>query len=29
LSNNPRVEVAKSNAGPNTLRTKTAGGLNW
>jgi hypothetical protein len=41
LHNNPRVEVAESNAGPNTLddllvsrpggvvRTKTAGGLNW
>jgi hypothetical protein len=41
LSNNPRVEVAESNAGPNTLddllvsrpggviRTKTVGGLNW
>jgi len=41
LHNNPRVEVAEQNAGPNTLddllvsrpggvvRTKTAGGLNW
>jgi hypothetical protein len=41
LHNNPRVEVAEANAGPNTLddllvsrpggvvRTKTAGGLNW
>jgi hypothetical protein len=41
LHNNPRVEVAESNAGPNTLddllvsrpggvvRTKTPGGLNW
>ncbi|MFN5486342.1 MAG: hypothetical protein ACK5AX_16135, partial [Bradyrhizobium sp.] len=41
LHNNPRVEVAESNAGPNPLddllvsrpggvvRTKTAGGLNW
>ncbi|HLZ05058.1 MAG TPA: hypothetical protein VKR55_23265 [Bradyrhizobium sp.] len=41
LSNNPRVEVAESNAGPSTLddllvsrpggvvRTKTPGGLNW
>jgi hypothetical protein len=41
LHNNPRVEVAESNAGANTLddllvsrpggvvRTKTAGGLNW
>lgn len=41
LQNNPRVEVAEQNAGPNTLddllvsrpggvvRTKTAGGLNW
>lgn len=41
LHNNPRVEVAESNAGPNTLddllvsrpggvvRTRTAGGLNW
>jgi hypothetical protein len=41
LHNNPRVEVAEGNAGPNTLddllvsrpggvvRTKTAGGLNW
>src|SRR6478672_11475062 len=41
LHNNPRVEVAESNSGPNTLddllvsrpggvvRTKTAGGLNW
>ena len=41
LHNNPRVEVAETNAGPNTLddllvsrpggvvRTKTAGGLNW
>jgi hypothetical protein len=41
LHNNPRVEVAESNAGPNTLddllvsrpggvvRTKMAGGLNW
>jgi hypothetical protein len=41
LHNNPRVEVAEINAGPNTLddllvsrpggvvRTKTAGGLNW
>ena len=41
LHNNPRVEVAENNAGPNTLddllvsrpggivRTKTAGGLNW
>jgi hypothetical protein len=41
LSNNPRVEVAEQNAGPNTLddllvsrpggvvRTKTPGGLNW
>jgi hypothetical protein len=41
LHNNPRVEVAESNAGPNTfddllvsqpggvVRTKTAGGLNW
>jgi hypothetical protein len=41
LHNNPRVEVAESNAGPNTLddllvsrpggvvRTKIAGGLNW
>jgi hypothetical protein len=41
LHNNPRVEIAESNAGPNTLddlltsrsggviRTKTAGGLNW
>ncbi len=41
LNNNPRVEVAEANAGPNTLddllvsrpggvvRTKTAGGLNW
>lgn len=41
LHNNPRVEVAESNAGPNTLddllvsrpggvvRTKVAGGLNW
>jgi hypothetical protein len=41
LSNNPRVEVAEANAGPNTLddllvsrpggviRVKTAGGINW
>ncbi|WP_316214575.1 hypothetical protein [Bradyrhizobium sp. SZCCHNR2035] len=41
LHNNPRVEVAEANAGPNTLddllvsrpggvvRTKTSGGLNW
>jgi hypothetical protein len=41
LHNNPRVEVAEANAGPNTLddllvsrpggvvRTKTPGGLNW
>ena len=41
LSNNPRVEVAEANAGPNTLddllvsrpggviRVKTAGGVNW
>lgn len=41
LHNNPRVEVAEANAGPNTLddllvvrpggvvRTKTTGGLNW
>jgi len=41
LHNNPRVEVAEQNAGPNTLddllvsrpggvvRTKTPGGLNW
>lgn len=41
LHNNPRVEVAESNAGPNTLddllvsrpggvvRTKTPGGINW
>jgi hypothetical protein len=41
LHNNPRVEVAEQNAGPNTLddllvsrpggvvRTKTTGGLNW
>lgn len=41
LHNNPRVEVAEANSGPNTLddllvsrpggvvRTKTAGGLNW
>lgn len=41
LHNNPRVEVAEANAGPNTLddllvsrpggvvRTKTVGGLNW
>lgn len=41
LHNNPRVEVAEQNAGPNTLddllvsrpggvvRTKVAGGLNW
>lgn len=41
LHNNPRVEVAEQNAGPNTLddllvsrpggvvRTKTSGGLNW
>jgi len=41
LHNNPRVEVAEANAGPNTLddllvsrpggvvRTMTAGGLNW
>jgi hypothetical protein len=41
LNNNPRVEVAEQNAGPNTLddllvsrpggvvRTKTPGGLNW
>jgi len=41
LHNNPRVEVAEANAGPNTLddllvsrpggvvRTKTAGGLTW
>jgi hypothetical protein len=41
LHNNPRVEVAENNAGPNTLddllvsrpggvvRTKTPGGLNW
>jgi hypothetical protein len=41
LHNNPRVEVAEQNAGPNTLddllvsrpggvvRTKTVGGLNW
>lgn len=41
LHNNPRVEVAEANAGPNTLddllvsraggvvRTKTAGGLQW
>jgi hypothetical protein len=41
LHNNPRVEVAEHNAGPNTLddllvsrpggvvRTKTVGGLNW
>jgi hypothetical protein len=41
LHNNPRVEVAEQNSGPNTLddllvsrpggvvRTKTAGGLNW
>ncbi len=41
LHNNPRVEVAESNAGPNTLddllvsrpggvvRTRTPGGLNW
>lgn len=41
LHNNPRVEVAEQNAGPNTLddllvsrpggvvRTKAAGGLNW
>lgn len=41
LRNNPRVEVAEQNAGPNTLddllvsrpggvvRTKTTGGLNW
>lgn len=41
LRNNPRVEVAEQNAGPNTLddllvsrpggvvRTKTAGGINW
>jgi hypothetical protein len=41
LHNNPRVEVAEQNAGPDTLddllvsrpggvvRTKTAGGLNW